>query len=404
MSRIKFNWSYWIQIFLLPVYWLSFLMPRDKNIWVFGSTFGKRFADGPRYFYLYMSQFQKKKVRPIWISRNKEIVGFLTSKGYEAYYAGSVKGIWYSLRGKVYLYDNYSKDINFWLSGNALKVNLWHGIPLKKIQADNLFDRCRNPLTVWDRWKYALRRISDEKPSHYVLTTSDFLIPIFSSAFRTKRVLTSGYPRNDVLISKKIKNIRTPIEEKYYSLITNRSYRKMALYMPTFRDSEKQFFQKIDLKEFKQFLEEQEILLCVKLHPKSKLKEEFKKIEGTNMLVIDADTDPYVFLGISDMLITDYSSIYFDYLLLDKPIIFFNYDLEEYLKNSRELYFDYEEFTPGIKAADEKQLKEVLSNIDKLYCGSEIQEKRKQIRDKVFNDITGLASERLYHDIQKILS
>lgn len=49
------------------------------------------------------------------------------------------------------------------------------------------------------------------------------------------------------------------------------------------------------------------------------------------------------------MLVTDYSSIYFDYLLLDKPIIFFNYDLEEYLNNSRDMYFNYDEFTPGRK-------------------------------------------------------
>ena len=125
------RWKYWGQLLLLPIYWCSFLVPRDRKIWLFGSTFGRRFADNPRYLYLYISQHKKKYgIRPIWISHNREIVSFLEKNGYEAYYYHSLRGIWYALRGKVYLYDNYSKDINFWQSGGAVKVNLWHGIPV----------------------------------------------------------------------------------------------------------------------------------------------------------------------------------------------------------------------------------------------------------------------------------
>ena len=77
-------------------------------------------------------------LRPIWISQNEDVVQMLNSKGYEAYMYHSLKGIWFALRGKVYLFDNYSKDINFWQSVEVMKVNLWHGIPLKKIQHDNV--------------------------------------------------------------------------------------------------------------------------------------------------------------------------------------------------------------------------------------------------------------------------
>ncbi len=142
---------YWGQLLLLPVYWLSFFMPRDKKIWLFGSTFGRRFADNPKYLYLYVSQHKEELgVRPVWLSQNKEIVELLrradAGRGlYEVYAYHSPKGIWMALRGKVYLFDNYAKDINFWQSGGAVKINLWHGIPLKKIQADNLFDRFRHP-------------------------------------------------------------------------------------------------------------------------------------------------------------------------------------------------------------------------------------------------------------------
>ena len=186
---IKKVWKeikYWSQIFLIPVYCLSFLMPRSKRIWVFGSTFGHRFADNPKYLYLYVSQVHKDSTKAIWISKDRDIVNNLVSQGLPAYYLYTPKGIWHCLRAGVYIYDNYSKDVCFLLSGGAKKFNLWHGIPLKKINRDNLFDYVRNPRSKREKVKWALRRIQDEKPSHYVLTTSEFLRPIFSSAFHTK--------------------------------------------------------------------------------------------------------------------------------------------------------------------------------------------------------------------------
>lgn len=419
VDRLK----YWGQLLLLPIYWCSFLVPRDKKIWLFGSTFGRRFADNPRYLYLYISQNKGKYgIRPIWISHKKDIVSFLRKNGYEAYYYHSLKGIWYALRGKVYLYDNYSKDINFWQSGGAVKVNLWHGIPLKKIQADNIFDKFRHPENLWEKWKCFPRRLSDEKPHHYVLTTSEFLKPVFQSAFQTKHIFTSGYPRNDRLVSNKIKNLLTDTEKagkRQIQQFLGRNYdkkhavrqmsdkvsacKKMVYYMPTFRESEEIFFDIMDLKKFRKFLKENKMLFCTKLHPKSKLRKEFDAISGDNILVIDADTDPYVFLEMADVLVTDYSSIYFDFLLTGKPIIFFNYDLDEYLRDSREMYFDYEAFTPGEKAADQEALEKALLHAcsqDKVV-EQQYKRQREKMAGRMFQDRVGLASERLTRDVLK---
>lgn len=396
MYKLIEVFKYWCQLLLLPLYWLSFLIPRNKRIWLFGSTFGRRFADNPKYLYLYMNQYKDKlKIRPVWISHNKKIVKFLNKHGYEAYYYHSLKGIILALRGKVYLFDNYSKDINFWQSGGALKINMWHGIPLKKIQADNIFDKFRNPRNKWEKFKNFPRNLSDEKPNHYVLATSQFLLPIFSSAFNTDNVLISGYPRNDVLIAdkrkcKNIRNLLTVSERKTVTKIKkflncNHNSNKMALYMPTFRESEREFFNIIDMGKFQQFLQENNILFCVKLHPKSKLREHFAMVEESNILVIDADADPYVFLSLSDMLVTDYSSIYFDYLLLNKPIVFFNYDLEDYLSNSRDMYFDYDEFTPGEKVRNQNELQQAMSNVVS-YSGV-YNDSYKLLRDKITNKV-----------------
>lgn len=393
--KITDRLKYWGQLLLLPVYWLSFFVPRNKKIWLFGSTFGRRFADNPRYLYLYINQYREKLgIRPIWISHDEKIVKMLNDNGCEAYMYRSLKGILFALIGKVYLFDNYSKDINFWLSGGAVKINLWHGIPLKKIQHDNVFDKFRHPKNVWERFKNFPRNISDEKPHHYVLTTSVNLKKIFASAFQTQNVLVAGYPRNEVLVSDRITNLYSPEEksdrkkildflEKNMTAPEKKIKRKMVFYMPTFRQSETLFFKNFDKRDFQKYLKENNILFCIKLHPKSKLNREFQNIQSENIMVIDKDADPYVFLKLADVLITDYSSIYFDYLLLDRPVIFFDYDLKEYLSDSREMYFDYDKFTPGQKAESYGELKNALSNA--LYKEDAYSAARKNIRNKVFS-------------------
>lgn len=401
VKAINIIWSnieYWSQIFLLPLYGLSYLMPRNKRIWALGSTFGRRFADNPKYFYLYLNQHYKEEIRAIWISKDKDIVSLLDKNLLEAYYLYSLKGIWFSLRAKVYLYDNYSKDICFTLSGGATKINLWHGIPLKKIQKDNQFDLVRNPKTRAQKLKWALRRLSDEKPTDYVLVTSEYLRPIFSSAFNTKNTIICGYPRNDILISDCIDNIMTDDEEDIYKIIRNKAKdNKVILYMPTFRESEYRFFEVISIKKFDEFLKSQNLVFFVKLHPKSKVNNKFMEVESENIKIINPEHDPYPLLKLADVLLTDYSSIYFDFLFTGKPIIFFPYDLDEYLLESREMYFNYGEMTPGKKVKNEEELEDAM--IEALSKHSLYSEEKKFIKRLMFSLKTDISSEALYNKI-----
>lgn len=400
MKCIVKELKYWGQILMLPIYGLSFLIPRKKTIWLFGSTFGNRFADNPKYFYLYVNQ-NHKDIRAIWISKKQKIVKNLVEQGYEAYYSKSLKGIWFSLRGKIYLFDNYSKDICFWLSGGAIKYNFWHGIPLKKIQMDNIFDKVRHPKNKWGKIKWALRRLSDEKPSHYIVSPSKFLEAIYSSAFRTNNVEVYSYPRNEYLLTSLIENVYLAKEANVLEFIERKKVgKKVVLYMPTFRDSEAMFFDVVNIEKLNEFIEQEEFLLIIKLHPKSKLKKVFSDMQHGNIIVLPSDYDPYPFLKVSDMLVTDYSSIYFDYLLLDRPIIFFDYDKEEYLAHSRELYFDYEEFTPGIKAKTMQELEDALLSVNSV---DEWSEKRKVIRNKVMKERTDHELLLLFEEIKGLV-
>lgn len=378
--------KYWGQLFLLPVYWMSFLVPRDKKLWLFGSSFGKRFADNPRYLYFYANQHKKEfRIRPVWITHNKEIAYFLMRRGYEAYYYHSIKGIWLALRAKVYFFDNYSKDINFWQSGGAIKINLWHGTGNKRINYDNRFDKVRHPRNLWERWKYFPRRLSDEKPSHYVLASSKEMAVIFARAFHVSinHVIVDGYPRNDVLYKGwESKVIYTKEEKKVIKQIleAKKNGKKVILYMPTFRQSESKFFDYMDLKKFSSFLDNNNFVFYTKLHPKSGLAEKFNKLSYPCIVNISPEVDTYCLLGMADMLVTDYSSVYTDFLLLDRPTVFFTYDMEEYSRDTRDCYFEYDDYMPEGRACTMDGL---MESIIEAFSEESITAKYKENRGKL---------------------
>lgn len=417
MERIK----YWGQLLLLPVYWFSFLFPRNKKIWLFGSTFGRRFADNPRYLYLYVSQHSDKgskqlkdemaawktaghayeedeackDIRPIWISHDKGIVEFLQKNGYEAYYYHSFQGIWYCLRGKIYFFDNYSKDISFWLSGGAVKVNLWHGVGNKCINYDNKHDKVRHPKNAWEKFKYFPRRLSDEKPSHYILATSPMMGEIFARAFQVpmEHVIEAGYPRNDILFEDAgVKNLHLPTEQQLMERIIKwKNEGKTILgYLPTFRSSEEQFFDVCNLETFNTYLQKHEMQLVCKLHPKSACKEVFENVLYSNVYVAPPDVDVNSFLGKIDLLIADYSSVYSDYMMLDRPVVAFQYDYEEYVSDTRDAYFDWNEYMPEVKAYNQEELEKA---IDRVLQRDEAQGKRKIYRNLLYN-VIGVASSK----------
>ena len=436
MKKFLEGIKYWGQLLLLPIYWFSFLFPRNKNIWLFGSTFGRRFADNPRYFYLYVSQMVKqldredgieqsgnrgtdnenyvenpyiingKAIRPIWISHNKELVEFLNEEGYEAYYYHSLKGIWYCLRGKVYCFDNYSKDISFWLSGGALKFNMWHGVGNKCINYDNKHDKVRHPKNAWEKFKYFPRRLSDEKSSHYILSTSPMMSEIFARAFQVseEHVIEAGYPRNDILFGNMLGTYRVYLPEEQnlmQSIEEWKQHNRILLgYLPTFRQSERKFFDVCDLSRFNTFLKEQNMVLICKLHPKSACKEAFEVMKYSNIYVVPAEVDVNSFLGRIDLLIADYSSVYSDYMLLERPVVAFHYDYEEYSTDTRDAYFDFEEYMPEVRAYKLEELENAILQVRQKDVAME---KRRAFRKKLYKDADGKSAKRLVKAIIDIL-
>ncbi len=332
-----------LKIFVYPVLYLilglSYLMPRNKNIWVFGS-FSGAFNDNVKYLFIYVNE-KHPEIRPIWISDSKKIVNFLRSKEFEAYHKYSLQGVFYALRGKFYFYFSNATNINLWLSGGATKMNLWHGVPMKKIQFDT------NYQIFEPSFKNKFLYIDHHLKNDFILSTSQKLSQYFSSAFKIdrKKCLNFGYPRNEILSysEDKIMNFIEKYEPlETMELVQNlKKYDKVFAYMPTWRDNGRDFIEDagIDFELLNEILKNKNYYLMLKLHHMTKLSVGMEQYK--NILLLDNKLDMYPILPFTDCLITDYSSIFFDYKLMNKQVILFPFDKEEYISKDREMYYDY---------------------------------------------------------------
>ena len=386
-------------IFGYILFLISFLIPRKKNIWIFGSWYGKRFSDNSKYLFLYVANNHKEDIKPIWISKDKKIISELRRNNYLAFHAYELRGIYYNLIGKYIFSDSYFDAVNYWCCGGAIKVQLWHGFMLKRIENDaqNL---------PWHKPFYRLFYIFLGPwiiaKNDYVLSSSDMVTDIFSSAFSVKKenIILAGLPRNDIIF-KSIYGYDL-LDKHIFDDITQLKLKdqktKLILYMPTFRDSESKnsVNMNMDLEKLNNFLENINGFMLMKFHPAIKIYQDYNK--NNRIIYLPGSLDIYPLLNKIDFLITDYSSIYIDFLMTGKPIIFYPYDLKNYLEKDRDLYFDYNEFTPGPKAFTFSELLDWINYF--INNKDEFIDSRKKIQEKCFKYSDDKSSYRVFNFIK----
>ena len=332
----------------------------------------------------------------VYIVGDKSMLKRMTERGLKnVYLRNSLKGIYYSLRAKYWLYDDGKCCINNpILSGGATCINLWHGIPLKKIGYDDRqfpYKEGSVQAKIYDAM-----RIKDDA---YVVN-SEYEQGCYKTAWRVSNdnIKVLGSPRLDVLLHD-IDNSDLFMEKDFANI---KSYKdkdkKIFIYTPTWRDTGKDIAGWLKSKKLQKFLKESNAILVCKLHFADKnslnfeLPEEFYKM--------DSNSDIYPVLKYSDALITDYSSIYFDYLLLDKPILYYPIDLEEYQEKCRGFYRPYEEITAGVKAYNENELINAMQEV--INGKDDYKEQRKVLRDKMFKYQDGRNCERVVEWIKSL--
>ncbi len=330
-----------LSILWLPLWHVQRLIPRNRSLWVFGAWYGEKYSDNARVLFEYVN-LNQPDIEAIWLTKNDKVYKKLKERGIKVELSNSFKAIFYSLRAGVVFYSSGKGDVNNYFINGALLVNLWHGAPLKRIGLDDNFSSSQQKNLIL---KYLLP-FKYEYDIDYILNSSDIFIDKMSSAFNVKKnnVITTGFPRNDLFWSADSDDILTTINAKF-----NKPFK--ILYLPTFRSISQKFkpFEKysFDKDVWNDFLCENNMVFISKGHFVDGSVGDNNKSDRIIHLSDESLDELYVMLKDIDILITDYSSVFFDFLLTNKPIIFAPFDMDEYLGNSRKFYFNYEEVICG---------------------------------------------------------
>ena len=253
----------------------------------------------------------------------------------------------------IFLNDNFFPLAFMSFKDETKVVQLWHAPGASKKFGGSVAD----PEDV-----RMLSKIS--KNTDYLISSSKKIEDYYSEAFQIdkSKIKPLGLPRLDYYFEDHDLN---KLKEDFFKKYGFKSNKKIILYAPTFRDVKKynNVFDFLDLERFNEVLGD-DYVLALRLHPK--IKDFYTEDIKSNGEYIDCSDYPseQELMLLSDILITDYSSIMIEFAILDKPIIFFVYDLDNYLKTERGFYYDFKKTVPGKLVYDSDELINAVKNND----------------------------------------
>ncbi len=336
---------------------MSFILPVNQKKIVFMSNLGRSYGGNPKSIYEEMVQLNlDKKYRCYYLLENPKIIlpgsaRTIKLSRFRYYYVLAVSGYIVS-DTRLPNYIRKRKKTKY--------LQTWHGTPLKKLALDMTSYHMAGGESVEE---YRKEFKKNSATWDYLISQNEFSSKIFRHAFAFQgNMLEIGYPRNDVLFTKNNKQDILELKKKY-SLPLDK---KIILYAPTWRDNS--FYDKASYKmdaplDYDLLYEKlsKDYIILIKYHYMVREKLDFSNYHGFYR-VMNSSIDISELYLVSDILITDYSSVMFDYSILKRPIIFYVYDLEEYKDELRGFYFDFIKQAPGPFAMSTEQLlDEILS-------------------------------------------
>ncbi|OFM90409.1 CDP-glycerol--glycerophosphate glycerophosphotransferase [Staphylococcus sp. HMSC055A09] len=361
---------------------------------VFEAFGGKNYSDSPKYIYEYMQKYYPN-YNYVWSLKkpDKSVIPGNAKKvkrGSAEYYQAYSEASHWVTNARTPLYLN-KKD-------NQTYIQTWHGTPLKRLAND--MKVVRMPGTTTSRYKRNFNR--ETSRWDYLISPNRYSSEIFRSAFwmDEPRILEIGYPRNDVLVNRA--NDQDYIDEIKTNLNLP-SDKKVIMYAPTWRDDEfvskgKYLFElKIDLENLYNELGDDYVIL-LRMHY---LISNALDLTGYENFAVDVSNynDVSELFLVSDCLITDYSSVMFDYGILKRPQFFFAYDIDKYDKGLRGFYMDYMKDLPGPIYTEPYVLAKKLKDLDKVQ--DEYQDQIDAFYDRFCSVDDGKASQYIGELIHK---
>jgi len=341
----------------LLLYRLFQQLPVQKNLVLFESFLGRGYSDNPKALYLTL-QKQRPELQLVWIFA-KEPNAAVKAACPNWVLRNSPKYYYLMARSQYWIF-NTRQPLSLKKRRETMYLQTWHGTPLKRLGLD--MDEVHMPGTNTEQYK---KNFSVQaKEWNYLLSPNLYSSTIFKRAFDFRGLLLeTGYPRNDLLYAPD----RQQQAEQIKQSLRLPPGKKVILYAPTWRDDEfvkkgqYRFNLKLDLKQMQARLGDDYIVL-LRMHY---LIAEHIDLSAQTDFAYDVSSygDIAELYLISDLLITDYSSVFFDYAHLNRPMVFFTYDLEKYASVLRGFYFDFEAVVPGPLLKESDQVIDYIEDI-----------------------------------------
>ena len=365
----------------------------DPQMVVFESFLGRQYACSPKALYEAMVRDEAyRDYKKVWMFEEPEkhqdvkkdentILVKYRSEEFYRYYAQA-----------KYWVTNYHLPSGVIKRPGQVYVQTWHGTPLKKIGCDVPM---KEGLEA-DRKRAYKEYESEGALIDFVPSPSPFYTEKFKSAFRLgsqARILEMGYPRNDALFMTGKER-----QEEIRRALGIPQGRKVILYAPTWRDNQHTagtgytYKLGINFDKLKANLEGEAVILF-RAHYLISSSFDFQKYGGFIRNVSDYD-DINDLYAVADMLITDYSSVFFDYACVKRPMLFYMYDYEEYKNQLRDFYFDISEL-PGPVIKEQRDISEDIRTLLERF---RYDEKYAQFNEK-FNPVNAPCSSQILREI-----
>jgi len=351
---------------------------------LFGAVNGSSFADNSRYVYEWILA-HRPNWRPVWITRNRKVYDDLHQKSKPVALMLSWRGLQCLSHARIGVYTHSLRDLAFFagMIPDAIKlIALRHGKSLKRVR----FARRQHKMSEYENSE----RLREARLIHYAISTSEFVSDIQEECLRIgrqKHVIT-GFPRNDYML-----NPTREMQMSWQEYVKGKSYKKIILYGPSWRHGRKATvffpFTDFNIEKLKSLLEQNNILLLLRPHPNDlrqyrelgiSLSSLAQKTDNIRLASHDYFPDAHAILPFIDVLISDYSALYHDFLLMDRPLIFIPYDYEDFNEQNGFLY-DYYQNLPGPAVS---LFQDLCIHIEEICQGKDpYAEKRRKLADKV---------------------
>lgn len=380
----------------LFAYWWGALYPKHRNRWAFGGFYAhdNSFMDNVKYLFLHTVKFHPE-IEAVWLAGGPSDLEMLRRQGLPAVLLKSKEGRAFLRSAAIAVTDHFRSvdyDNNWGFNGRTKVVNLWHGVGVKgmvvkpggrianttvpgarlspdilKDKSDSLKTKIRKSLLYFFRAPF--RELFEK---YFIFLTPGPVIDKYNASLWNipeKNRFHCGMPRCRYLYNAALPD------------------RPRVIYAPTYRwnvsDEQKLVDDFINsLERINEWLEKADGTLTLRLHPHtwraygSKISVAIAKYKR---IIYDTEKDVYGRLGQYSVMISDYSSIAYDFLLMNRPVIFFDFDLDTYTQHDCDFWFPYEEYSPGLKA---KSWEEVISCMDRYTQNPELDN---DFRDRIMS-------------------